>query len=90
MHKSRNGKYTFFIFAFLQMVILLLPKIALSQTESESNNSREEANELRLGESIEGLFQNPYDSDWYKLIIGESGKNIIRIDLTGVPGVETY
>jgi len=90
MHKSRNGKYTFYIFAFLLMFILLLPKIAISQTESEPNNSREEANELRFGESIEGLFQNEYDSDWYKLIIGESGKNIIRIDLSGVPGVEAY
>ena len=45
---------------------------------------------MRLGESIEGLFQNPYDSDWYKLVISESGKNIIRIDLSGVPEVGTY
>jgi FKBP-type peptidyl-prolyl cis-trans isomerase len=90
MYKSRKGKYTFFIFSFLLMVILLLPKIARSQTETEPNNSREEANELHLGESIEGLFQNEYDSDWFKLVISESGKNIIRIDLTGVPGVETY
>ena len=90
MHKSKNEKYITLIFSFLLMVILLLPKLARSQTESEPNNSREEADELCLGESIEGLFQNPYDSDWYKLVISESGKNIIRIDLSGVPEVGTY
>ena len=90
MHTSRNGIYISLIFSFLLMLILLLPELALSQTESEPNNSREEANELRLGESIEGLFQNSYDSDWYRLVISESGKNIIRIDLSGVPEVGTY
>jgi FKBP-type peptidyl-prolyl cis-trans isomerase len=90
MLNSRTGKYISLSLSLLLMVILLLPNLAQSQTESEPNNSREEANELRLGESIEGLFQNTYDSDWYKLVISESGKNIIRIDLSGVPEVGTY
>jgi hypothetical protein len=90
MHKSRNGKKISLCLSFLLMVTLLLPKLAQSQTESEPNNSREEADELSLGESIEGLFQNEYDSDWYRLVISESGKNIIRIDLSGVPEVGTY
>ncbi len=90
MHKSRNRKNLAFIFSFLLMTTLPFPILAQSQTESEPNNSREEANDLRLGESIEGLFQTEYDSDWYKLVISESGKNIIRIELSGVPEVGTY
>ncbi len=90
MFKSRIGKSINLFLSFLLLGLAFLPNLARSQTESEPNNSREEANELRLGESIEGLFQDAYDSDWYKLIISESGKNIIRIDLSGVPEVGTY
>jgi len=70
------------------MILIMLPSLAQSQTESEPNNRREEANEIRLGESMEGFFQTKNDYDWYKLVISESGKNIIRIDLSGVPGVD--
>ena len=90
MGESRKVKCLFLLFSFLMMGIFLCPELARSQTESEPNNNREEANNLPFGEKIEGLFQNEYDSDWYKLPIGEKGKHIIRIDLSGVPGVETY
>jgi hypothetical protein len=88
MHKSRNGKSTFFIFAFLLMIILFLPKLTQSQTESEPNDQRDQAIEIRLGESQNGYFQKNADYDWYKLVIDKPGKNIIRIDLSGVPDVD--
>jgi hypothetical protein len=55
--------------------------------ESEPNNSYEQANEIRLGETIEGTFQEDWDQDYYKLIVDKSGKNCLEIDLTAVPGV---
>lgn len=92
MCKAKYRKQTSLIFSSLLMGVFLLPKFSLSQikSESEPNDSREQALELRLGESGEGFFQKEYDSDWYKLVITETGKHIIRIDLSGVPGVGTY
>jgi hypothetical protein len=57
--------------------------------ESEPNNSYEEANEIRLGETIEGTFQEDWDRDYYKLIVDKSGKNCLDIGLTAVPGVNS-
>ncbi|MGD9347903.1 MAG: hypothetical protein PVH84_18715, partial [Candidatus Aminicenantes bacterium] len=89
MFKTRAREYlTPFVF-FLLMIFVSIPSLPYPQTESEPNNSREEANDLRLGESVEGLLQNEYDEDWYRLVIAESGKNTIRIDLSGVPEVGT-
>jgi hypothetical protein len=49
--------------------------------EFELNDQKEWANELKLGESVEGLFPETGDQDWYKLTVNIPGKNIIRIDL---------
>jgi hypothetical protein len=57
--------------------------------EFEPNDRREHANEIRLDESITGLFQVKNDPDWYKLTVDLPGKNIIRIDLSSVPGVNS-
>jgi len=73
------------LLSILLFICLLLPGLVLAQTESEPNNSREEANELRLGETVEGFFQENRDYDWYKIVVDKPGKNIIRIDLSGVP-----
>jgi hypothetical protein len=55
--------------------------------ESEPNDSRESANELKIGESIEGYFEHTRDEDWYKLINDQPGKSLVQIDLSAVPGV---
>ena len=38
---------------------------------------------------MEGFFQEKGDEDWYKLTVNIPGKNIIRIDLSAVPGVDS-
>ncbi|MEA3420228.1 MAG: PPC domain-containing protein, partial [Acidobacteriota bacterium] len=81
--------YLGFLMIFLS-ICLLFPSLAQSQSESEPNNTPEHANEIRLGQSIQGLFQPKGDEDWYKFVNSQSGKNIIRIDLTGVAGVNSY
>ena len=77
-----------FLLISLCSICLVMPFWAQSKSESEPNNSLEEADEIRLGETVEGYYQNELDSDWYKLIVSQSGKNLIRINLTGVPGVD--
>ena len=57
--------------------------------ELEYNNTKNQSNEIKLGESVEGFFQEKGDKDWYKLIIEKPGKNIIRIDLSAVPEVNS-
>jgi hypothetical protein len=60
------------------------------QSELEPNDKKEWANELELGEDIKGFFQETGDKDWYKLTVNIPGKNIIRIDLSAVPEVNSY
>jgi hypothetical protein len=59
------------------------------KSETEPNDSMEQANEIRIGQSIEGYFQKDRDYDWYKLVVDKPGKNYIRIDLSGVPGINS-
>jgi hypothetical protein len=70
------------------LCLCLVPSLLCGQQESEPNDRREQANEIRLGETVEGFFQQKRDYDWYKLVIDEPGKNIIRIDISGVPDVD--
>ncbi len=67
-------------------VLLFIPSSAQVKSETEPNDAMEQANEFRVGESIEGYLQDR-DYDWYKLIVNKPGKNYIRIDLSGVPGI---
>jgi hypothetical protein len=39
---------------------------------------------------MKGFFQEKDDRDWYKLTVNIPGKNIIRIDLSAVPEVDSY
>jgi len=87
MLKQLFPKYFVFLLLLVLLFYLNFPILAQVRTESESNNRREEANEILLGETLEGLFQTKDDHDWYKLIISQAGKNIIRVDLSGVPNV---
>ena len=73
---------------WLILCLCLVPSLLRGQQESEPNDRKEQANEIRLGETVEGFFQQKRDYDWYKLVIDKPGKNIIRIDLSGVPDVD--
>jgi len=84
--KNRNGVSPCFL--FLLFFLFALPCFGLSQTECEPNDRRDEANEIHLGQSMTGHFHKRGDYDWYRLAISVPGKNIIRIDLSGVPDVD--
>ncbi|MDH5743940.1 MAG: VWA domain-containing protein [Candidatus Aminicenantes bacterium] len=88
MHKSGARKYMSSALSLLLMILILIPCLAHSQTENEPNDRREQANEIRLGGSVKGYFQKRGDYDWFKLVIEKPGKNIIQIDLSGVPDVD--
>jgi FKBP-type peptidyl-prolyl cis-trans isomerase len=88
MHKSVSRKFASLSMSLLLMPLVMIPNFIHSQTESEPNDRRDQANEIRLGESAKGHFQKKGDYDWYKLVIDKPGKNIIRIDLSGVPDVD--
>ena len=88
MHDSPNKKSVTISLSILVMFFVVLPKFIHPQTENEPNDRRDQANEIRLDESATGHFQKKGDKDWYKLVIDKPGKNIIRIDLSGVPDVD--
>ena len=88
MHESIKRKNVFWVLSIFVMCLFVLPNLIHPQTESEPNDRREQANDIRLGESVKGHFHKRSDYDWYKLIVDKPGKNIIRIDLSGVPGVD--
>jgi hypothetical protein len=88
------GKYRRFelifrgLFSMFLLASLAITAMAQTQTEAEPNDGRDQANEIRLGQSIKGHFHKRGDYDWYSLVISDSEKNIIRIDLSGVPDVD--
>ena len=80
-----------FLFGFSSVFItllLVLPAPAQVKSEVEPNDSREQALEIRLGESTRGVFQKAGDEDFYRLIIDAPGKTLVQIDLSAVPGVD--
>ena len=90
MYKSGNPNPTRLWLLFLAVLLWVLSTWALPhfQQESEPNDRREQANDIRLGESVQGHFQKKRDYDWYKLVIDTPGKTIIRIDVSEVPDVD--
>jgi len=83
-------RYLCLIFLLVILFIcLLFTSQAYLQSELEPNNKKKQANELKLGEDIKGFFQEKHDEDWYKLTVNVPGKNIIRIDLSAVPEVDS-
>jgi len=90
MYNLFRVRYLCLIFLLVILFIcLLFTSQAYLQSELEPNNTKDQANELELGEDIKGLFQEKGDKDWYKLTVNIPGKNIIRIDLSAVPGVDS-
>jgi len=57
------------------------------RTEFEPNNQRSDATPLEL-DSIQGTIAPAGDSDWYKISIATEAKQILRAELTGVPGMD--
>ena len=89
MHRLPGIRYHFSgLLILLLFNCLFLPGLVLSQTESEPNDQQDQAIEIRLGERVSGYFQKSADYDWYKLVIDNPGKNVIRIELSGVPDVD--
>ena len=66
------------ILCFCALVMIICP--AQAQSEVEPNDSRDQAQEICLGESVRGQFQKERDEDWYKLIIDAPGKTLVQID----------
>ena len=58
------------------------------KTETEPNNARAQAQEIRVGDSIEGTLQPVGDNDWFKLVVDKPGKNELEIVLAAVPTLE--
>ncbi|HUT08185.1 MAG TPA: PPC domain-containing protein, partial [Candidatus Latescibacteria bacterium] len=75
----------------LGTAFLCLSALALAQVkqETEPNGQRLQAQEIRLGDTVEGGFQQNNDDDWYKFNVDQPGRNYIRIDLSAVPEVDT-
>ena len=78
------------LFAIFLLTLLVAPFWAQVKREVEPNDNREQAQEIRVGESVEGYFQKDYDYDWYKLTVEKSGKNHFQADLNAVPGMNTF
>ena len=43
--------------------------MAQVKPEVEPNDKRDQAQEVRLGDTIEGGYQKDFDQDWYKLVV---------------------
>jgi hypothetical protein len=57
------------------------------RTEFEPNNQRSDATPLEM-DSIQGTVAPSGDEDWYKISIATEAKQLLRLDLTGVPGMD--
>jgi hypothetical protein len=86
-NRSR-GIFFFSIVAGLLFCSTASSTWAQIKQEAEPNDSREQAQEIRLGESARGQFQKQGDEDFYKLIIDAPGKTLVQIDLSAVPEVD--
>jgi hypothetical protein len=71
-------------------LFFLSPAGAQVKQEVEPNDNRAQAQEIRVGDTLEGQFQKDGDSDWYKLIVDQPGKNYLRVDLGALPDLDTY
>ena len=74
------------------VAFLCLSTLAMAQvkTETEPNNNRDQAQVIRIGDTVEGAFQAPGDTDFFKLAIDKPGKQELQIDLSVVPGMYAH
>ncbi len=71
----------------ISIILLYLPLFGQIKKEIEPNDRREQAQEIRLGEKIEAGIQDD-DYDWFKLVVDKSGKNYLRVEVSGVPEID--
>ncbi|MFI5360758.1 MAG: PPC domain-containing protein [Elusimicrobiota bacterium] len=57
------------------------------RTEFEPNNQRSDATPFEL-DSIQGTIAPAGDVDWYKISVASDSKQLLRVELTGVPGMD--
>ena len=88
-NRTRGGFYHLGLFFFL-IFSLLQPAPAQVKSEAEPNDNREQAQEIRVGDTVEGQVQQDRDNDWYKLIVDNTGKNYLQVVLSAVPEVDTF
>ena len=75
----------------LGTAFLCLSTLALAQVNpgAKPKSSREQAQEIRIGDSVIGGFEKDFNDDWYKLVVDKAGKQEIQIDLGAVPDVDS-
>lgn len=88
-HFPGRPLWSAFSLVFL-LALLFIPARAQVRQESEPNGSYQQANVIRLGETIEGFFQEDNDEDYFKLIVDVPGRTVIEVNLSGVPGVNSW
>ena len=81
----KKGYFSVFI-----TLLLVFPALAQVKQEVEPNDNREQAQEIRVGDRIEASIQKDNDNDWFKLIVGQPGKNYLQVDLSPIPDVDSY
>lgn len=90
MHSKKANLAFFFSLAAALAVLSLFSSVrAQVKKEVEPNDRREQAQEIRTGESFEGGIEKDGDEDWFKLINERPGKSLVQIDLSVVPGVDS-
>lgn len=88
MYNLLRNQYLCLTFLLIILFIcLLFTSQAYLQSELEPNDEIEQANELKLGEDIEGFFQEEDDEDWYTVTVPEKDLDILVTELSAVPQV---
>lgn len=77
------------LLVIVSLLFLFLPSAAQMKPEAEPNDAKEQAQEVRVGENVEGSFQKDSDYDWFRLVVDKPGKNYLRLDLSAVPALDT-
>jgi hypothetical protein len=55
--------------------------------ELEPNDRAADANELQPGVPMQGTYLSADDEDWYRLPLAAGAANVLRVEVTAVPGV---
>jgi len=88
--RKRIGLNFFCCSSVFISLLLVVPALAQVKNEVEPNDNRQQAQEIRVGETIEGGIQQNNDDEWYKLAIDKPGKNYLQVDISAVPEVDSY